>query len=259
MIEPEKLSKWSGYLHQVGVGMRDRKRFLMVDRELISEIAEGVYELRGLLHDNLQRSHPTPGIEGCQFKEHKIFDKYLPKDPGTYVDIGAGDAIDCSNTWHLYQRGWRGLLVEPLFWWWPSLLRARRGDHLVESAVRNYTGKTLLRVQGSVSSVIPSWDVASVSQMIIDCERGVEILDQFPVIRDACQFCSIDVEGAEAEVIESIDWHKFRPKVLCVEYRTYDPEELGEDISQEWQPQLLDIGYELADKQSCMNKIFLRT
>ena len=128
---------------------------------------------------------------------------------------------------------------------------------MVGSVVLDYTGIVVLRVQGSVSSVIPTWDINPQSEMLVDCETGREILAQYPHIRDTCQFCSIDVEGAEEKVIQSIDWNLFKPKVLCVEYPEYHPHKQGKDLSANWHDQLRNVGYTLKHTTQ-LNKIYLR-
>jgi FkbM family methyltransferase len=229
-----------------------------IDLKKITDSLSEINHLCAMLNGHITRSYPPAGCPGSQFDEDVVLNKLLPQSNGVYVDIGASHPVECSNTHALYNRGWRGLLIEPLFWNWPALLRHRRGDFLVESAVRNYTGQTVLRVQGSVSSVLPSWNIQEIAEIIVDCERGVEILDQFPSIRDACAFCNIDVEGAEQEVITSIDWATFRPKVVCVEFRVYAPDAPGRDLSPQWQPALEAFGYKEVHK-SQINKIFQRS
>jgi peptide methionine sulfoxide reductase MsrB len=36
------------------------------------------------------------------------------KPHGFYVDVGANEPVFNSQTWHLEQMGWRGILIEPL-------------------------------------------------------------------------------------------------------------------------------------------------
>jgi len=181
----------------------------------------------------LTRTFPAISLRGSQCGEDEVLRELLPGD-GTYVDIGAAEPIQCSNTWMFYERGWRGLLVEPLYQYWPALLHHRPGDLLCDMAVRNYSGFTTLRVQGTVSSVLPRWNIAEQGTLMVPCETTANVLARFPAVRDACRLCSLDVEGAEKEVLETIDWTTFHPEVFVVEYREYDPVKLGVDLSAEW-------------------------
>ncbi len=201
------------------------------------------------------RTFTPPARHGSQEEEDPILRDLLPESTGTYVDIGAGEPINNSNTWAFYERGWRGLLVEPLYQYWPMLVHHRPGDMLYDSAVRHYDGVTMLRVQGSVSSVLPSWNIEEQARLMVPCETTATILGKFPAIRDACQLCSIDVEGAEKEVLGGIDWATFHPKILVVEYREYDPDKQGDDISGEWVDLLTKQGYREVQRTT-MNLIF---
>ena len=74
--------------------------------------ASGVFnKLLGQIDRLLGRSYPNVSRRGSQCEEDEILREFLPGG-GTYVDIGAGEPVQCSNTWAFYERGWRGLLVE---------------------------------------------------------------------------------------------------------------------------------------------------
>ncbi len=205
----------------------------------------------------LTRTFRIVGKNGSQGEEDSVLRELLPGNTGVYVDIGAGHPFHLSNTGAFYERGWRGLLVEPLYQYWPSIIHHRPGDLLYDSAVRNYDGFTMLRVQGTVSSVLPNWNIQEHAKMMITCETTATLLAKFPAIRDACRLCSIDVEGVEQEVLETIDWTTFHPEVFVVEYREYDPHKLGKDISSDW-ARLLDAQGYKEIKRTPMNIIYRR-
>jgi hypothetical protein len=213
-------------------------------------------KLLSRLNGYLNRTYPRVSRHGSQHNEDQLLAELLPGD-GTYVDFGAGEPEECSNTWAFYQRGWRGLLVEPCRLFHDALLHQRPGDFIYNSAVRSYTGQTVLRLRGTVTSVLEDWlDVGEqLPTHWVPCETAADILAKFPQVRDACRLCSIDVEGVEKEVLESIDWTTFRPDVFCIEYRKYDPVKLGEDISGEWTPLLEKQGYREVARTS-LNLIF---
>src|SRR5262245_60128437 len=45
--------------------------------------------------------------------ETQIVGEFLKATRGFFVDVGANDPRDGSQTWHLEQRGWSGVLIEP--------------------------------------------------------------------------------------------------------------------------------------------------
>ena len=212
-------------------------------------------ELMGRLRGCLERTYPGVAREGSQHDEDAIVAELLAGKTGTYVDVGAGPPVDCSNTWKYYQQGWRGLLIEPLYWYWPSLLHQRPGDMLYDSAVRDYDGYADLRVHGMLSSVLSTWHIGENCKIIVPCERMDTVLSRFPDVRDNCRLCSIDVEGVEGEVLAGIDWNTFRPDVFVIEYRTYHPDGPGEDMSSQWEHYLTEQGYRLASRND-LNAIY---
>jgi hypothetical protein len=123
-------------------------------------------------------------------------------------------------------------------------------------------GQTPFHVRGEVSSVLRSWTESEPHRSDVDslsvCERTDELLAKFPEDRDQCRLCSIDVEGAERELLETVDWSTFCPEVFCIEYRRYDPVKLGEDISGQWKGLLEAQGYKEVARTD-LNIIFQRS
>jgi FkbM family methyltransferase len=46
-------------------------------------------------------------------REREIVGDFLGAEPGFFVDVGANDPKEGSQSWHLEQHGWTGVLVEP--------------------------------------------------------------------------------------------------------------------------------------------------
>lgn len=204
----------------------------------------------------LQRHYPVATTEGSQYDEDKILAGLLPGD-GIYVDIGASHPKECSNTWRFYERGWRGLLIEPLPDCWPHILLERREDRVCPMAASNRSGFATLRLCQSVSSVRPDWATEATDTIPVRTETLANILLMY---RDhdwsKTQLCSIDVEGHEREVLEGIDWVTFTPKVIVIEYRDYDPEKRGKDVSAKW-VDILTPRYKLHHTNE-LNQIWVR-
>jgi FkbM family methyltransferase len=171
--------------------------------------------------------------------------------------VGAGDPVSCSNTFQLWRRGWRGLLIEPRKDAVYDLCARRAGDFVYPVAASNEDGWNRLRIQGSVSSMQADWNIDEQTKSFCKVETMATILDKFPVIRDACQLCSIDVEGHERQVLNGIDWETFRPRVFVVEYVAYGVQTPQNDISAKWEPLLTAQGYKLHATTS-LNKIYVR-
>ena len=205
----------------------------------------------------LRRAYPHVGRAGSQFAEDEILAKLLPAPSGFYVDVGAGEPVECSNTWQFYRRGWRGVLVEPLPQFWYAIMRQRPGDWLRPVAAYSKAGLATLRIAGTVSSMRPDWDIAAQTELSVETDTLTNILAAHPDVMKDCSLMSLDVEGAEAEVLAGIDWSRFRPRVIIVEFRLYDPAKPGRDVTETFEPLLTRVGYRF-HAQTELNKVYTR-
>lgn len=198
----------------------------------------------------IQRTHPKPNVIGCQFDELPILEKLLPGNEGIFVDIGANDGIDCSNTWQFYEKGWRGLLIEPMPDYWPKLLLDRGEDYLFPGAASDVDGYAMLNCCRSVSSLDACWRKDNDSRMPVLTEKLSTILARYPFVEWAkTGLLSVDVEGHEKQVLEGIPWDWFKPEVIICEWAAQD----GSDQSGPWLPILTGQGY----KEIFRNKLNL--
>jgi hypothetical protein len=89
--------------------------------------------------------HPSFYLSHSQFGEDMAVRALVgDRRSGTYVDIGAHHPVYCSNTYHFYCKGWRGLNVDAQ----PGSMEAfrvlRPGDINVEVAVGPTSGERLV-------------------------------------------------------------------------------------------------------------------
>jgi FkbM family methyltransferase len=171
-----------------------------------------------------------------------------PKTSGFYIDVGAGHPIADNVSFWFYERGWRGICVEPQ----PDLVAAygyiRPRDTVFAGLVGRQSGEVdfhmVDRLHGFSTTVEKhaqgagqfGADYKTVRMPIVTmaelCERnGVTEID----------FLKIDVEGAEADVLMGNDWKKYRPKVIVAEAILPGS---GEPAWGEWEPYVLAQGYE---------------
>ena len=189
--------------------------------------------------------------------------KALSSETGCiYVDIGAGHPTDLSVTRLFSERGWNGINVEP----GPnaSLLTSERPrDVTLQIAISASSGEiafTLRYPHLDLSSIYPDRTTFSAaleerSEIIaVESLTLVELFDRYLESQEI-GFLKVDVEGAEAEVIASNDWSRFRPLVVVVE--SIDPS-TWEPSFASWEPLLLDAGYEFAIDDG-INRFYARS
>lgn len=173
------------------------------------------------------------------FGEDRLILKFLSKLPtGFYVDVGAHAPKDYSNTYALYQRGWRGIAIDPD----PDAIKAfgtdRPEDITLQIAIGTKPGKVTLhlfndRSMNTVDNALYEKTLKNPRkrhQGDIEVERKTlaDILTHHLPAGRAVDFMNVDCEGADLDVLRSNDWARFHPKLLAVEDLDLDLERVTE-------------------------------
>jgi FkbM family methyltransferase len=191
---------------------------------------------------------------------------------GFYIDVGAHDPEFLSVTKSFYDEGWRGINIEPIKNKWLLFNEARPRDINLRTAVGCGAGTVLLSNvvgQSALSSTDPSriGELTSLYKDVVTEEVPITTLDS--IIKEYASreidFLKIDVEGAEADVLHSLNLAINRPKVLVIESVRPTAEFPGwlefdsskQDNSQAWMPLLVSNGY-VEVYFDGLNKFFLR-
>jgi FkbM family methyltransferase len=164
---------------------------------------------------------------------------------GCYVDVGAWDPVTDSISLGFYEKGWRGIHVEPE----PraaARLRAARGDEDVLQVAVGSAGSTDFYVVRDTG--LSTCDAAmakrhathgwQVEETAVACVPLCQVLDRARE-RDV-HWLTIDVEGMESAVIQGWAPSPVRPWIVVVEVMS--PYGIGAD-SLDWEPVLLGLGY----------------
>jgi len=142
---------------------------------------------------------------------------------GFYIDVGAHDPLVDSVSLAFYERGWRGINVEPLPYYANALRQSREGDIVIESAAGD--GESIVRF-----FEIPHTGISTADEVIASQhrERGFEVreitvpcvpLNQIFELRggNPIHWLKIDVEGFEKSVLSSWRASPARPWIVVVE------------------------------------------
>ena len=170
---------------------------------------------------------------------------------GFYIDVGAYSPLEHSVTKAFYDRGWRGVNIEPRRDFHEEFLRARPRDINVNVAVGRAVGdRTFYSVGNSgLSTLDPAqarlreaqgWHV---DEQTVRVETLAEIWSAYVPQGQAVQFLKVDVEGAERDVLLGNDWSVLRPWVVVVEATRPTT---SEPAYEEWESILLGAGYTFA-------------
>lgn len=158
----------------------------------------------------------------------------------TYLDVGAYDPVKDSNTYLFYALGSHGVLVEPNPAYAAKLRKARPRDVVLEEGI-GINGETsadyyefaededntfskeqadkVVRLGMPIKSVV-KMPMASVDDVIAANFGG-----------GAPSLLSIDTEGLDLAILKTLDFHRFRPPVVCVETLEVGTSRAIEDIA----------------------------
>jgi len=154
--------------------------------------------------------------------------RYLKIRSITYLDVGAYDPIRMSNTYLLYKLGFRGVLVEPNVTMCERLRAVRPEDRTLAAGI----GVTAVREADYYVMTEPSWNTFSKEEAehqakatggTISIREVVKmpLLNINDVMHEHCKgapaFLSVDAEGLHLAILKTIDFSRFRPKVICAE------------------------------------------
>jgi len=170
------------------------------------------------------------------------------KRSGRYIDIGAGHPVADNVSFYFYERGWHGIVVEPqgkLVALYPQL---RPRDIAVAALIGTQSGQADFHVFDAFHGL--STTRAALADAATVLGAGYRTI-KMPMMTlaalceahasEAIDFLKIDVEGAEADVLQSGDWRRFRPKAIVVEAIAPGS---NEPAWQQWEPFLLAQGYQ---------------
>lgn len=142
-------------------------------------------------------------------------------DRGFFVDVGCFHPIQHSNTWALYRRGWRGINIDVDAIKIEGFDIVRPGDTNIACAVSDHDGETTYYRRG-LYSLVSSLDGSNGRRerseaKTVPCATLTTILDRSAYKDRPIDFLSVDVEGHDLAVLESLDFDRYRPQVIAVE------------------------------------------
>ena len=172
--------------------------------------------------DHLRLPPLLPSEDG---EEIILYNFFAQKRTGFFVEVGAYNGVDLSNTYFLESLGWHGILIEPD----PSLhaqcVRARPYSKVLNVAASDKSGKLQFTTAVGKEWLSFSGENKEREQRVL-AEGGVLSKQDVPcmtlnTILADCQepidFISIDVEGHELSVLAGLDFERFRPTVILLE------------------------------------------
>lgn len=152
--------------------------------------------------------------------------QWLNIDHPVFMDVGTYHPSIINNTYLLYLRGCQGLCIEPNPTLFAEIKKIRKRDICLNVGVSNTIGKAIFYVMsnGTLSTMDKEQALhfQRSGESSIEKEIEIEILTVESIIQQYLNnkvphFITMDIEGLDLQVLETIDFNKYRPQVLCLE------------------------------------------
>lgn len=194
-----------------------------------------------------------------EYLETTIFKGYKN---GFYVDVGAHDGVSLNNTLYFEKNNnWCGINIEPIKGVFDILVMNRPDDVNINCAVCNRDGEADFYLNEGytemLSGIIENYDARHLERLMnenteksattqivkVNTKKLETIFDEHAVSH--INYLSIDVEGAEFEVLKSINFDKVfidvigfennyaeisTPIILYLEYKGFKVDKISTDI-----------------------------
>ena len=195
-----------------------------------------------------------------------------PVQQGFYVDVGANDPVCHSITKAFYERGWRGINIEPVQSWFGKIEADRSEDVNLQIAITDtdggeadfyeVTGTGLSTLHETIAQRHAGEHGYNIEKRTVVTATLTSVLDRYAP--GEIHFLNIDAEGAERAVLKGLDLAKHRPWIVLVE-ATLPNTQI--ELHGEWEPLLTTRGYHfvyfdglnrfyVADEHATLDKSF---
>ena len=150
-----------------------------------------------------------------------IKDIFKNKKKGIYIDVGCHHPLINNHTYLLYKNGWRGINVDLDFSSIDMFNYFRPDDCNKLKAVSNIKGFTKFyffhnRAPKNTISKKSSKGAKLIKRIETDTLDNIIKKSKFLIKK--IDFLSIDVEGNELNVLKGLNFKKYKPKVVVLEF-----------------------------------------
>jgi FkbM family methyltransferase len=158
---------------------------------------------------------------------------FFKKFNGYFIEIGAIDGIELSNTYLLEKKyNWKGICVEPIPRKFDMLCKNRPNSLCSNKAVFSESNRTVIfdiannaEFLSGISDCIDCHSAAvnaNKTQIVVQTITLNDLLEQFnapPFI----EYLSLDTEGSELEILKAVDFQKYTFGIIDVEHNFVEP------------------------------------
>ena len=163
----------------------------------------------------------------------EVLQYYNDKNNGYFVEIGASDGIELSNTYLLEtEYNWKGICVEPIPERYELLCKNRPNSLCSNKAVYNDSNLILsFDISNDCDLLSGLSNHIDYHKVIVDNNKrqiNVETISLNDLLEESnsplfIDYLSLDTEGSELEILKSINFSKYKFGLIDIEHNYVEP------------------------------------
>jgi FkbM family methyltransferase len=193
----------------------------------ISSATPKLYFLAGFSPSDSNKLYSLSKYSNSElFQDLFVADKSNYKQKGFFVEFGAMNGFENSNTFMLEQQlNWSGILVEPSIKFQKELSSNRKRNRIDNRLVFSVTGQELLfneTVDSGLSTIdsfteSDSWNRISKDKYYVTSISLEDLLKEHEA-PNKIDYLSIDTEGSELEILSNFNFSRYEINIITVEH-----------------------------------------
>ena len=168
--------------------------------------------------------------------------KMLKIDKPSYLDVGAHHPFLYNNTFLFYERGCTGVNIEPDPFLFEAFDLTRPKDINLNIGIGFKKETEMADFYVMSTRTLNTFSKSDADRYQKNGTYKIENVKQIPLVsinqiieekfnKGYPNFISIDVEGLDFEILNHLDFSKYRPEVLCVETLTFTEDNSEQKIT----------------------------
>lgn len=227
-----RVAKKVSALLGLGVMRRSTENLLLENNRQLRDLRSAMGFLTYIADDSVKKALDVVHLARAQFHQDMFVLTLLDnKKNGYFVEFGATDGMDFSNTWLLEQEfGWQGILAEPGKCWHGALHRNRR-SHISEKCVWKVSNEQLVFNETDDGGFSTIDHFSSADRHRFARKKGIKYrvdtisLHDLLMAYDApkrIDYLSLDTEGSEYDILSTLNFDEWDIAIISVEHNFND-------------------------------------